>query len=218
MEPYELDSPRCEDPSATTMMYSPKSKTVITCGEHIMMWSYKYIEPDHSIVYKLPRIEVELKCKIVLGEPTSLLNPPIFNKEKEIIIVNRTDENSVFEYSINGKLIDRLMTFKCDSKTVIAYSQKTSRFLSASLDYGMLYWHSCGRVLRQFNVSSLTPQALRFYNSEHALVLDAQGTLIILDVKTAKLVYTYRAKEKFPKDNISRFYLFHDYIMLCIKN
>ena len=215
-EPFELSTPICDDPSPTTMIYSPKSKTVITCGEHITMWKFIFIETPQTIVYKPPRIEIEQKCKILLGEPTSMLNPPMFNKDKEILFVN--NENSICEYAINGALIDKVMTFKCDSKTVVAYSQKTSRFLSASLEYGMLYWHSCGKVLRQFNVSVTTPQALRFYNSEHALVLDSQGTLIILDVKTGKMVYTYRAKDKFPKDSVTRFYLFHDLIMLCIKS
>ena len=211
--PTELDCPPCEDTSAMTMIYSSKSKTLITCGEHLIWWNVKYIPTPKTIAYVPSKIEVTQKNKVLLEEPTSFLNPPIFNKEKEILYVNSDNAKCINAYSINGIFLYPVIELKCDSRAVVAYCNKNSSFLTASLEHGVLLWHSSGRVLNRFSVSLTTPQAMRFFDSEHALILDGKGTIIVLDVKTGKLVYTYQTS-----DIVSRLYIVGDMIMMCIKS
>jgi hypothetical protein len=160
--------------------------TIVTCGEFVKSWHFTYESPP----FEARRASISLRA-VIARNRTAIMNPPLADRTRGHIFV--PDGSSLLRYTLGGRLVDSVLPFQCASPTTIGLCDKTRRFFTTNCEQGAILWTPSGAVCRRFLALGVTASlAIRFLTSEFALFVDAQGTFVIVDVRTSRTFDAFR--------------------------
>jgi len=180
------------DPSVFSMTFCPRSGVLVTFGESVRFWDLS-CTPRPNEAFVSPRIHVSFR-NVVIQRTSGILNPPVFEAKRERLVLD-DGRGNIERFGLDGAQIDTLMRLNC-AEVIIGFHEPSMKFLTADAEQGLTLWAEFGTVAKRFPARGIgAVLAIRFLDSEHALLLDARGNLTILDVKTSKafVAYTFRA-------------------------
>ena len=191
---------KVEDASVFNMAYSAKSKVLITFGECIKCWNFEYSAPRRAY-FDPPTVSIRFK-NVVTRTASSIMNPPVLEQKRERLLIQ--EGGGLQSYSLRGTVMDTLV--RLQSQATTGYYERSRKLLTSNSEQGVVLWNEFGMSSKRFVSLGLDASlAIRFLNGEFAVLLDAKGSLTILDVKTSRVYYGYQYEKP-----VNRLFVFND--------
>ena len=191
---------KVEDASVFNLAYSAKSKVLITFGECIKCWNFEYSAPRRAY-FDPPTVSIRFK-NVVTRTASSIMNPPVLEQKRERLLIQ--EAGGLQSYSLRGTLMDTVV--KLQSQSTMGYYERSRKFLTSNSEQGVVLWNEFGMSSKRFvSLGGDASLAIRFLNGEFAVLLDAKGSLRILDVKTSRVYYGYQYEKP-----VNRLFVFND--------
>ena len=128
---------KTNDSSIFNIIYSEESSTLITAGDDIKTWTFKYIPSTITVVFVLPEIVIEPKATVLKDCRCEIFNPPMFDYHKEQIFINDSNNGTIVGYSLKGKKLGVAINYECtEVKSCCTYNTSTKQFVLNNLNQG----------------------------------------------------------------------------------
>ncbi|OHT05933.1 hypothetical protein TRFO_26143 [Tritrichomonas foetus] len=169
------------------ILYSHKSKVLITVGSGIYVWKLNVKMPVRITSIHKPEVSITLHSKHSLNYDTSILNPPSFDYESELLYL--PTKNGFAGFDIDGKEKKLFTKVESTAQTASSLCFENKKFLTARHADGFHLWTKNGTLLKKIpgGVSSIL--AIRFINRHFALFMDSNLYIFIIDIKTSKFFH-----------------------------
>ncbi|OHT15240.1 hypothetical protein TRFO_14267 [Tritrichomonas foetus] len=206
---------KTEDPAIFNILYSEESSSLITAGDHLKSWTFKYTPSTCRVVFELPDIKISPLATILFDCKWPIMTPPMFDNHKEELLINDFRGN-IISYSIKGKRNGVAVNYGCtDVESCFAYNSDTRQFMSNNILQGAVIWNRNGSNSDQSFMGSSAVLYIQFLDDEFVIILDARNMITIMDIKTFRFFNVYQV----DRDVNRIFYFKEPYprLLLCSK-
>lgn len=180
---------KVDDASVFNMAYSAKSKALITFGETIKCWNFEYSAPRRAF-FDPPTVSITFK-NVIVPISSSIMNPPILEQKRERLLV-QDSSGALQSYSLRGTVMDTVVKLQ-SQQAAVGYYERSRKLLTSNSEQGVVLWNEFGTASNRYPSLGLDASlAIRFLNGEFAVLLNAKGSLTILDVKTSRVYHGYQ--------------------------
>lgn len=196
---------KTDDSGIFNIIFSKKSSTIITAGNDIKTWKFKYRPSTCRVVFEYPTIEIELITVISPNCFCSILNPPLFDDYKDELLLNDYKGN-INRFNLKGRKTGVAINYGCtDVDSFFAFNSETRQIISNNLLQGAVIWYPNGSNSEPTFLHSSAAMFIHFIDDEYVLVLDARNMFTILDIKTRHFFHLYKFEQQ-----INRIFYFSD--------
>lgn len=204
---------KVNDQSVFNIIFSSKSDTIITSGEHLITWSFKYTPSETSVVFTYPTIKISMKKNILSHIHSSIMNPPMFDYLHEELYIN-DNKGNIQSYDLNGITNGTAIKYGSLTQTACGFNSDTQHFMTTNSNQGAILWPKrAGGINKRFFIGTSASLAIQFLDDECVAILDAKYMITIIDVKTSNFFNCYQSK--FPIHRMFYFQKPIPRIVLC---
>ena len=206
---------KLEDYCVFNIIFSKKSSTIITAGSHLKTWRFIYTPSTCRVVFELPTVIIEPLDTVFSNINWGLLNPPMFDYEKEELLINDYKGN-IISYDLKGRKNCVAVNYGCtDVESCFAYNSDTRQLISNNILQGAVIWNRNGSNSDQTFLGSSLTKFIQFINSEFVILLDARNVLTIFDIITHDFFAVYQIDKE-----VNRIFFFpepYPRLLICAK-
>ncbi|EAY15170.1 hypothetical protein TVAG_201640 [Trichomonas vaginalis G3] len=190
----------------------PKYSRLITVGEHLTIWDFKFIPSPPTIEFQPAKLII-IKINVILPyTKIQIINPPVINQNTGEIFVCNKDGNLTC-YDKNGKYADTMFNNLDYDQFAFDCFQETGEMLSVDPSNGLTLWHTKNVAIAQYSIPSQYIVSIRFINEEFAMILTTNQQIILADYRTGFSYTCYT-----PKEQVTRFFVFNSHLYLICRN
>jgi len=185
------DKSYCLSPQSAVyhVIYSPKSKSIITIGTGIFVWSIDWqVEKIHS-TERLLNFSISLSCSFLPDYSSPLLQLPSYDYQREQIYLPSTD--GVIIYDLQGNLIRKATIMQMSQMTLYSFNPISRQIIVSDPIDGLSLWSDCKSVEKRFSLSGSSVISMIWIDVENVLVINSNHTVFILNTMISKYFFTY---------------------------
>ena len=165
------------------LMYSPVSHSLIAVGSGVYVWYLKVekqrnvVEVDASMVRVIPRGNI---CR---DFETSLLNPPCFDYQSEILYV--PTKQGFVGYDLDGNEVQMMSKKATTPLSACALAPVTKKLLTSDVD-GFCLWKRGPILEKRIQGVASAVILVRFVDRNFAIFMDVNLLVYVLDIRIGK--------------------------------
>ena len=202
------------------MIYSRKSHAVLTIGQGVSVWNLTSTKWNLLRTSVPPVMSVSPRCTFASEYAASIMNPPIFDYDEELLIL--PTERGLIPFDLDGNQHKPISLFPSSLTSSGIYAQvrtcvysiwkekaKNSQqkakklLLTSDPENGLCLWNGKGKLKKRINTVNTCILMLNCIDGENAVYMDSRGTIFLLNIKTEKAVPCY----VLPKVPLRVFYM-----------
>lgn len=164
------------------IIYSPKSRTIITIGSGIKVFTISWEYTGARLLTSNSNIKLVLRSSFADDYDAPLVNRPSFDYERELFFL--PTENGVYGFDLDGNKKFRASRLPTTLTTIFTFCQETKRLLTADATTGICLWKKTGYIKKKIDFISYVIIALQFVDTENVICLSSTYSLYLLNVKT----------------------------------
>ncbi|KAK8844961.1 hypothetical protein M9Y10_021134 [Tritrichomonas musculus] len=171
------------------ILYSPRSNCLITVGTGVRVWQVS-LENSYQSSILDPTIKINLRSDFAYDKyETAILNPPSFDYNRELIFLPTSQ--GIKGFNLNGYMEISMSRLPAKSNTPIGYCQSNGKLITSDPHEGICLWDKDGKIKSTYTVCSSSILSLNFITPEHVLILNCQGAIFMLNLKTGRSYQIY---------------------------
>lgn len=195
-----------------TIQYMPAHSRLITVGEHLTIWDFKFIPSPPTIEFQPAKLIITRINVIFYNTKVQIINPPVLDQNTGQIFVCNADGN-LNVYTKDGEYEDTFFNMLDYNQFAFDYFPPTRELLSTNPTSGLTLWHTKNVHIVQYSIPSQYITSLRFINEEFAIILTTKHHVILADYRTG-FSYTCFVSDQY----ITRFYVFNSFVYIVCRN
>lgn len=199
------------------MIYSPKSKSIITIGSGIKVFKISWQQKGSHFFSSNFEVTITLRSEFAEDYDASLLNPPPFDEENERLFLPTSE--GICAFNLDGDLLSFVSKLPADNNTSYSFCPQTGKILSFDPVDGLCLWKKDGTIDKRITVTSIIIIGLRFIDSENVICLNTSYSLYLLNIKTGNIFECFTSP---PFTRLTRFSSFQlhykPYVFMCYGN
>lgn len=176
------------------ILYSSKSRAVITIGSGVKVFNFKYKFVDRHVSTTKPDVTITLRASFAEKFDTFILNPPVFDKENEWLFIPTPD--GIRPFDLNGNPMPLASKLHVNSYISYAFWPDNRKFLTADCDNGVCLWNRNGSFVRNLSIAGGSVVSLHFIDKENVVYVTSRADIFIMNVKTSRTFHCYTATER----------------------
>lgn len=175
-------SQRIKQMCVAHLLYSKKSKTLITIGMGIKTWYLRanvspYRRAIQSITYT-----IEPRASFMDDYASTMLNIPSLDEENEILFV--TGKNGVSIFDLNGSRIKSPISYNNQNISLFLFSPFNKKYITYDSTNGLLSFNKKGDLKRKFKFPLNQILTGFVVNKEFVLLVDATFHVLLINLKS----------------------------------
>lgn len=194
------------------MIYSPKSRSVITIGSGICVFTFDYDPAQLRISILKPNISLKRRSRFADNYDTTILVPPPFDPEREVLLL--PTPNGITPYTLDGKPLEPYSIYPADIKTVYTFNHQTQKLLLYDSNEGMTLWNSEKNLLSRFSTAGSSVVAMIFVDNENVVCLNSYNSLFFLNIETGRTFHCITLSQK-PSRLFLIDHQYQKYLFVC---
>ena len=214
MQTNNLDNPILESqPSGHSgvyhMIYSPKSKVIITIGSGIKVWDIECVDIGNRMVSAEAKVLITPRVSFAEKYETPILQNPVFDYDKELLFLPTL--GGIMSFSIDGNPLEYVTRVPANTMTIFSYCPSNKKCITFTPDTGFCVWRKECKLEKKLNTVGSTLLAISFIDSENVIYLNTKGSLFIVNIKSGRQFHCFDTLTR-P----SRYFLIELYNQPCV--
>ena len=165
------------------LLYSPVSHSLIASGSGVCVWQLKVDRPRNVIEIDSSMVRVIPRSNICRDFETSLLNPPSFDYQSEMLYV--PTKQGFVGYDLDGNEVQMLSKRPTTPLTACAIAPVTKKLLTSDPD-GFCVWKRGPILEKRIQGVASAVILVRFVDKSFAIFMDVNFFLYIMDIRVGK--------------------------------